>query len=317
MKHLSRVFQMDGNKWTPNAESIYGDHLYSILKELSIAWGPRYDEFDFLIYQHQVYSQMPAFCRTGNNVILIFLSDEEGKIPSDICSSFFAILKTYWPIEERRANIISFPIGYSNSSKHLSFIPFEKRMFDVGYAGNFFPNRLDFFRQFSNLKHFPPFPLPTLLLKRIYWHVLTRLIRFKPCDYNEWIPNSRIHFSSGFAKGLPRDEYARIISNSRIALCPKGFISTECFRLFETMSLGCVIIASELPPTFWFKGSPIIIQKNWLNIKQTVQNLLADPMHLTTLHNQTLTWWKDVCSDSAAAAHLVKELNQIYDLFEL
>lgn len=308
--HLRRFFQPDGSPWRPEPESIYGDHLDRLLVELSKEWE-RYGEFDFVVYSHPVYATIPEFKKCGQDVILIFLSDEEGLIPVELSGKFFAILKTYWPQEKSLGNIISFPIGYSNSVRFTRFVPFETRSYSASYAGNFFPNRWDFYRQFSALRFFPPFPIPSTFAKKIFWHLYKRAGLFQPGEKTNWIPNARVYFSGGFAKGLPREEYGEIISQTKIALCPRGFISTECFRLFETMRLGCVIVADELPPTVWFKDSPIIVERNWLNIRPVIEKLLADPERLLDLHRQTLDWWENVCSERASARYLASELQAV------
>lgn len=270
-----------------------------------------YNHFDFVVYNHPVYSSIPEFRKSGPNVVLIFLSDEEGLIPAELSGKFYAVLKTYWPLKERMGNILSFPIGYSNSARLSRFVPFGERRYSASYAGNFFPNRWDFYRQFSILRFFPPFPISSTLVRKLFWHVYKRSGLFRAGEKTNWIPSSRVYFSDGFARGLSREEYGEIISQTKIALCPRGFISTECFRIFETMRLGCVLVADELPPTVWFKNSPIVIEKDWLNIRPVIERLLADPDRLLALHRETLAWWENVCSERSSARYLAGELDAV------
>jgi len=304
---------MNGSPWDPDPAAVYGSHLDNVLRWLSIDWGDHYFDFRFVVYHHPVYSPLPEFTLKGPSTILIFLSDEESTIPKSLCKQFFAILKTYWPLENPLQNIISFPIGYSNYASNAEFIPFEKRCYRATFAGNFLSNRLDFYRQFTRLKSCPPWPIDSIYLRKAYWHFLTRTKLFKPCEFGDWLPQTKIYFSDGFAKGLPREEYARIIANTQIALCPKGYISTECFRLFETMKLGCVIVADELPPSPWYKNSPIIIEKNWHGIRKLVRELAESPDVLMRIHRETLAWWEKTCCDASAARYLAANLEALKD----
>jgi hypothetical protein len=304
-------FYYDLSKWRADPKSIYGIHLENVLVKLEKILGEEYHRFRFLVYEHQMHLPIPDFKMYGKDVILIMLSDENSTVPTELCDKFYAILKSYYPLENNTNNIIAFPIGYSNSASLTRFIPFENRTYDASYAGNFLGNRLDFYRQFNFLRLLPPFPIKNRLLRTYYYKILTKLKLYRPKMYHNTYGNSICYWSGGFAKGLAREEYANIISNTRIALCPMGFRSTECFRLMETMRLGCVIVSDELPPSRWYKNSPIIIVKDWLNISKVLDGLINDPERLLKLHQQTLNWWKDVCSDEAVAAYLASEIRRL------
>lgn len=310
--HDNLYFYFDQSKWRANPEAIYGFHLESVLEKLAAILGDAYHDFRFVVYEHRMAQPYPEFKITGKDVILIMLSDENSTIPpEEISNQFFAIFKAYYPLEENVRNIVAFPIGYSNSASLTRFIPFGERNLDASYAGNFLANRLDFYRQFNFWRFLPPFPIMNRKLRTFYFKVLTKLKLYRPQMYRDVFGKSICFWSGGFAKGLSRDEYADIISNTRIALCPMGFRSTECFRLMETMRLGCVMISDELPPSRWYKDSPIIVETDWLNIRTIIQQLLADPARLAELHRKTLEWWETVCSDEAVARYLADEIQRI------
>jgi hypothetical protein len=304
-------YNYDLQPWRASADQIYGFHLESILSKLSNLLGPLYDEFTFIVYDHKMWLPMPKFKITGKRVILIFLADENSTVPDDISDLFFAVFKAFYPLTEPKGNILPFPVGYSNSASLTSFRPFEERVYEVSFAGNFLGNRLDFYRQFTWLRFLPPFPITPPRLRTFYFKLLTKLRIFRPRKFIDTFGKSICYWSGGFAKGLSRDEYAEIISETRIALCPKGFKSTECYRLLETMRLGCVIVSDELPPSRWYKDSPIIVERDWLNIGKVIDKLRKDPATLLKLHSQTLEWWNDVCSDEAVAAYLADQIRRL------
>jgi len=305
------VYQFDLMPWIPDKNQIYGDHLVNVLRELSLELGERYWDFTFVVYDHKMRKPLPDFKTSGRNVILIFLADEMSTLPETLCDSFFAIFKAFYPLEKAHRNILPFPVGYSNSAAMAEFIPFPGRKYDASFAGNFLSNRLDFYRQFNFLRYLPPFPIYASSVRKYYAKILQKFRIFRPTTYTNRFGKSICYWSDGFAKGLPREEYAKIISETKIALCPKGFISTECYRLMETMRLGCVIISDELPPSHWYRDSPIIVTKNWLHIDKLVNELLGDPERMLEIHGKTLDWWRDVCSDRAVALYLAGEIRRL------
>jgi hypothetical protein len=305
-KHFYDRLYYNSNQvlWRADPKMIYGFHLESILSKLADILGDTYHDFRFVVYDHQMHLPLPDFKITGQDVILIFLADENSTVPLEICDKFFAIFKAYYPLEENVRNILAFPIGYSNSASLTRFIPFKEREYFTSYAGNFLGNRLDFYRQFTWLRYLPPFPINSPRLRTLYFKILTKFKIFRPRKFIDTFGKSICYWSGGFAKGLSRDEYATIISETKIALCPKGFRSTECFRLLETMRLGCVIVSDELPPSRWYKDSPIIVETDWLNIGKILEALRSDPEKMLALHQKTLEWWENVCSDEAVAQYL-------------
>jgi hypothetical protein len=302
------VFGMDGKVWDPAENPLYGRHLERFLKAL-LANPDNAGTWRFLVYFHPTHRAWPDFPMEGNDTILILLSDEAGVVPSELSARFFAILKTYWPLDAPKGNIIPMPLGTSNSVEGFDPIPFHERRYDVSFTGNFVAHRLDFYRQFTALRWLPPFPIGHRLTRTVYWTILKHF--FRGAEFRNWLGSSRVYFSGGFGKGLPPNEYAETLVQSRIALCPRGFISTECWRLYEAMKFGCVIVADELPPSRWYRDSPIVIEKNWLNIRSTVAALLADPSALEERHQATLRWWNDVCSEEASAKSIAAELESI------
>lgn len=298
----------DLSKWRANPEQIYGLHLEIVLSKLEVILGESYQDYRFLIYEHKPWLGFPEFKMCGRDVILIMLSDERSCVPLEISDQFFAIFKAYYPLEQNVKNILAFPIGYSNSASLTRFIPFKEREYLTSYAGNFLGNRLDFYRQFTWLRYLPPFPIKSPRLRTLYFKILTKFKIFRPKKFIDTFGKSICYWSGGFAKGLSRDEYATIISETKIALCPKGFRSTECYRLLETMRLGCVIVSDELPPSRWYKDSPIIVETDWLNIGKVLEALRSDPEKMLALHQKTLEWWENVCSDEAVAQYLAEEI---------
>ena len=123
--------------------------------------------------------------------------------------------------------------------------------------------------------------------------------------------SATINFTSGFATGISGSEYANILYNSKIVLCPKGCTSSETFRHYEAMRAGCIIISSDLPDTEFYKNAPFIILKDWKKINSIVRALLMQPDKMQELHLATLDWWKDKCNEGAVAKYMTSRINKI------
>lgn len=104
------------------------------------------------------------------------------------------------------------------------------------------------------------------------------------------IPNGELHISGGFAQGLDHEEYCKLMSRSKIVLCPNGNISPDSFRLYEALEAGCIPIVESA--YFWnnmFKNIPFPVVNDSLTWKNAI-NLVLKDYHL---YKQNVDkWWK-------------------------
>jgi len=54
-----------------------------------------------------------------------------------------------------------------------------------------------------------------------------------------------VHVYEGWNNGLGIERYSEVMSETKIALCPPGYISQQSFRYFEAMKAGCLIIGPD------------------------------------------------------------------------
>lgn len=141
---------------------------------------------------------------------------------------------------------------------------------------------------------YPPHAKMTKSKKNIDWffagqvnHESRRLMVENVKD----IPNGELHISGGFAQGLDHEEYCKLMSRSKIVLCPNGNISPDSFRLYETLEAGGIpIVESQY---FWdkmFKTVPFPIVGNSLQWRDAINILLSDYNKYQLVVNK---WWKD------------------------
>jgi hypothetical protein len=125
--------------------------------------------------------------------------------------------------------------------------------------------------------------------------------------------NSFIRFTIGFKQGLSAEKYGEIISDSKVVLCPKGINLPECFRHYEAMRAGCVIISEKLPPAYFYKDSPIIQISNWKDGLKIAEGLINNNTELEKLSKMTKNWWENICSEKATAQYIIKCIESIED----
>ncbi len=188
-------------------------------------------------------------------------------------------------------------MGYVNGVPELPIIPIQDRTCNVFFSGDLNRNRIDLYRNFSSLKYFiPKRGIPTKGFRKLLIHLKS--------NFSDYFPDSLIVFNSGFKNGLTPQKYGETLANSKIILSPMGFGNPECFRDFESMRAGCVIISDKLPKTEFYEDSPIIQIENWKEELSWAKKLLKDKSLLNDYHLKTVDWWKQKCSENAVARYM-------------
>ena len=103
-------------------------------------------------------------------------------------------------------------------------------------------------------------------------------------------------------------EYSDRVMNTKISMAPRG-TSFETFRFFEALRSGCIVISEFLPSGWFYDGAPAIRLSNWSELGPTLQRLLSDPAALEKMHQDSLDWWREKCSESALGAYIASKLN--------
>lgn len=248
------------------------------------------EQFQFYIFwgiiteENVLLNETKNYSKEKSNV-LFWIGDEEGYIPSDIVFSRFDYvfkvhLKNRDAIEIKnginiyRPGLYHFPLLTIDDVPELPIIPFCERKFSLYFCGNLNENRVPFYIAL-NKKATPLAHLDNFLLKnklrggnRLYKYCF----RNKSFDISSLYDNAYIRFYSGFNNGDDYNKYAYYLQNSKIVLSPKGFHSTECFRLYEAMRQGCIVITEELPKVPCYKNAPCITINNWKDLPNIINN---------------------------------------------
>jgi hypothetical protein len=240
--------------------------------------------------------------------ILLFMSDELSSIPSHLSGYYFAVFKSYLPKELPGSNILPFHLGYVKGVPSYEPKPAEHRKYDIFFSGNLNANRTPLFRAVHPLFRQVPEIVPDRALAFFVRKIL--LGRFQ-MDLGIKIPGSYINFTSGFKAGLSPEQYGKMLAESKVVLCPKGFDSPETFRHMEAIRAGAVVISEQLPDTHFYRNSPIRCVDNWRQGVALAKQLCADPKALREAQLATIAWWRNVCSEEASAAYVKNQLQQL------
>lgn len=234
------------------------------------------------------------------NHVLILIADEQAVFPVEEFGSYRMIFRAHGNPPGGKSRIQPFPIGYFNEPGEQIPIPFEERTTSVFFSGYMNRNRVDLYKQFQPIWWLPRRNLPSnRYIKELARRAVSRIHSKRNFDGS--LHGGRIQFTEWFGKGLPPAEYARLLADTKIALCPPGFVMSETIRHWEAMRLGCVVISAPLPPIQFYKGGPIIELDDWSDIKPLLNDLLANPEKLRRIHEATVDWWNRKCSEAAVA----------------
>lgn len=297
------VVNSEGNPLDAGNETIF---LQRLFVALNAVLGKKFGQFTFVVHRRvrgEFSGQKIRLDPGSSNRVLIVIADEKEVFPYEDYRSYKCIFHSYGNPKGGASRIHTFPVGYLNAAGDATLIPFENRNTPLFFSGYLNRNRIDLLKQFRSIPWLPKRNLPQ---GKIFREVARRAVeKFIPeRSFNGLLPGARLGFTEWFAKGLPPEEYARVLADTKIAICPPGFVSNETIRHWEAMRLGCVIISSPLPPTHFYKNSPIIQINDWSELMPILEDLLSNPGKLNEIHHATVEWWENTCSEKAVAGYM-------------
>jgi len=300
------VVNSTGSPLSAGNESVF---LKRFFDALHARMGPEFARFTFVVHW-RAHGELPgreiSLDPGGNDKVLILMADECEVFPLEGFRAYRAIFRAYGAPPGGTSRIHPFPVGYFNAAGSVEPVPFEQRTCPVFFSGCLNSSRVDLYKQFARIPWLPERNLPMRTLRELARRVISR---FHPKrNFDDTYPGACIRFTAGFGQGLEPDTYARTLANTKIAICPPGFVSNETIRHWEAMKLGCVIISAPLPDCRFYSSSPIIQLHDWSRLKGVVNLLLKNPQVLVIRHNATVRWWDRMCSESAVAGYMAKIL---------
>lgn len=241
--------------------------------------------------------------------VLIWFGEELGLIPSDTLLGRFDItLKAYIHEDYAEKNLLAFPMLLPGEVPVCDIVPFEERKYNVFFSGNLNTNRVPLLVELNQQSSWWEKIFVPLYRCKGGGRLLDFIYGGKEFDLSAQVEKSIIRFNNGFNKGFSKPEYAAITANSKIILSPRGFVSAECFRIFESMRQGCVVICEQLPHTSVYKDIPLVQVKNWKNIRTLVGELLADEQKLKEMSSAAIKFYQNHLSLEAMAKYIISKM---------
>jgi len=294
--------------WNQLNETAFLETFFRSLKE---QMGSDFADYRFYIFSTEGIEVTPKsvdvdFARK----ILIIISDESSSIPLQLQKHYLAIFKSYIPYELRDSNIFPFSLASVKDVPKLDPIPILERPIGIFFSGSFHPNRYPLYEEFHPLfKHLPK----RLKGKGSYLFSRPRLRKFLRKDFSEERDNFRsiIKFTDGFKQGLSPEKYGKLLTESKIVLCPRGFKSPETYRHIEAIRAGAIAISEKLPDTHFYRGAPFVIVGDWREGLETAKGILSNPQLLQALQDRGIAWYENVCSESATAKYVQSKVKEL------
>ena len=267
-----------------------------------------FDDYIFFIFAGGNPKIEPdsLYIHSNKKKVLLYISEESGIIPYNISQYYHAIFKAYLKTDTIGLNnIFNFPLCCVKNVPSLSVLPMINRKYSVFFSGNLNINRVNFYLSLLSLR------IPTIPNFSIRLSIARQLLVISKSNFDSRFSNAYIHFTKGFMQGLSTIDYGHFIANSKIVLCPSGLSSSECFRHYEAMRAGCIIISEKLPDTYFYQNSPIIQVHHWRDGLRKVAELLENPIEMERLGDLTKKWWVERCSEEATAQFVFDNLTSL------
>ncbi len=264
-----------------------------------------FNNYDFFVFSSRNREIQPASLKVEKtNKILIYLSDGNPDIPSHLAEHYHLVFKHHLPYHPKaKTRVFPLPLGYVKGYKPIP-IDFLKRDINVFFSGQINTNRIDFYKQFSNLNF-----LPNVFIRNSMYHKFLK--SFFKMEFIEKKNGYYINFTRQFKAGLSIAKYSELLGNTKIALCPGGYTNPETFRHCEALMSGCVIISDMLPDLPYYGGSPIIQVDNWKEGMKKVRQLLKNPEEMLEIHKQSHAWYENHFSEKAVAKYMIDTIKAI------
>jgi hypothetical protein len=282
------------------------EFLLHLFEALSGVLKEKFKKYVFYVFSTNDSSILPGVINQNvdaDKTILIYVSDERGFIPDQLRPFFKAIFKSYMPYEPG-GNIFSFTLGHINDVVFLSdnLPKIKDRSINMFFSGNLHKNRSDLYRQFTVLRFVPL----AVLIKMVRGPLRNIFLKFFGSNFSSVDKKVEIHFTNGFMRGYSKKEYKSFLLQTRILLCPKGFVSPETFRLFEGLNAGCIVISDKLPELDIYKNVPVIQIDSWKEGLKKADELLSNPVMMQQIQDSGVMWWSNNCSYDAVAKRISK-----------
>lgn len=300
------------------------DYVREVLEALSVTM-PSFKNFRFYFFCATAGIEPDAVKDPFPRKILIQWEDQLGTEPSgQVMAAFEVVFKTHIRRPSQRyRNLFSYPLGIPRKIKERPIIPINERKYDVFYVGNLNKNRVPFYQALAlhspTLKRLISLSILWVASRYEYnhklrnWSLRLKNIVFKlgATSFNDVFDSSLIEFTRSFEAGLPPDKYAETLAQSKIVFSPKGFYNTECFRLYEALRQGCIVITEKLPVVDYYHPDCYIEVDKWNRSLDLAKSILANKGKMELLSQRARDYFENVLSPIGVARYVASKIKGI------
>lgn len=248
------------------------DYLNNILMKLR-SWE------DFLDYNYYLIdSRRQHSFKFDKKSIVFYLSNEDGRLRENLDRALI-VFTSYMPTKKDSANIYPIPLGVNGSVPTFPIKNYDKREIDVFFSGNLHRRRIMFF-MFSSWVKFSNRLRLALGMKGL---------------------NLMIQFTKRFSAGLDPYSYGKVLSNSKVALTPEGYVSNNSFRFFEACRAGCIVISCKQSNDWYYEKFPGFFVDEWWELSKLLKKIKENPEFAKNIQQEMLEYYNNFCSEEAVA----------------
>jgi hypothetical protein len=278
--------------------------LAKVMAELRNLLGEANDRYLYVIDSPSFQKLHLAHSLAGKIPILFYVGDENNSF-DDLQPTEFPVVFRQYMQGLSAPRVYPMPLGTTplmNSS--MVKTTHEKRI-NIFFSGCLNANRIGLYTYFRFGKEIQS---ESFLLSR----VLSRILRqFGKKDLSWSFADSYIQFTDGFQRGLPQSSYAEKICDSRIVICPYGFISPETIRHYEALQSGCTVITKRWPFNDFLAKAPMVVVDSWQELETIIPGLLSNPDVLAENQRKALEWWESFGSPEGFASYVAERILRI------
>ena len=251
---------------------------------VALSWQKRTGNSDITIVAKNFGDPMPDV--PGEKVVFMN-ADEQYRIPDEVNDPDIKMIFKQYCREGQHEKLRPLPLG---PAKDFVYTPnaFEDRIYDVTLIGQIAQNRAKFYGEIYNF-------------------------------LQDDSISSFFGLYQGFNKGLDMESYSKVLSNTKIAICPHGSASPETFRFFEAMSANCVVICAHQPDNWIYRNAPynVVANTNMIvngvtvgSTYHIVKTLLSDPKKLKLLSDQSKQYYYGRVCAPPVAQYILSEIKE-------
>ncbi|MBE9076337.1 glycosyltransferase family 1 protein [Romeria aff. gracilis LEGE 07310] len=192
--------------------------------------------------------------------------------------------------------IYDIPLGYYKQIE-LPIRDISKRIYDISFDGSLV-NHTYSIRSFKYWLQDPKIISRKKMLESVQKLMIT----------NPSL-NIKLTITNGFhtTNNTDSKRYSEDMMNTKICLIPRG-ATFETYRFFEALRYGCIVVTEALPSRWFYDGSPVIHIKQWGELGRLLEKI-EDETFLQEMHQKSVDWWDEKCSESAVGKFIASKLN--------